>query len=313
MRVAFSTFPNSLVRQLATLTSQQARLQNQAATGRRISQLEDDPAAMRRVLTLQTQDSQLAQYRQNIATLQGRTAAAFAAVQGLEKLSTRAGEVASLADGTRSTKDLQVFAIEVNHLIEQGVQTLNTRYQDDYLFGGTKTSQPPFRLVTDAAGTITGVSYQGNAEAASVEIGDGYAVSTQIPGANTSGSGPGGLVTDSRNGADFFNHLIALRDHLLAGDVSAIAATDRAALAKDEDNITLQAGTIGFMRSQLAAADTLASSQSASIKELISQDADADLAQVLTRLGVAQTAYQAALQSGASLMNRGQSLMDYLR
>ena len=33
---------------------------------------------------------------------------------------------------------------------------------------------------------------------------------------------PRGLITDSRFGADFFNHLISLQDHLLAGDSAAI-------------------------------------------------------------------------------------------
>ena len=99
MRVAFSNLPDSIINQLGTLGSQQYRLQNQAATGKRISRLEDDPAAMREVLNSQAQDSQLTQYRQNIVSLQARAGSSYNAIQGLQKVSARAGVLATLADG----------------------------------------------------------------------------------------------------------------------------------------------------------------------------------------------------------------------
>ena len=313
MRVAFNTQPDSLINQLGTLGSQQYRLQNQVATGKRISQLADDPAAMRHALDLQAQDSRLAQYRQDIVSLQARATSSYTAIQGLQKVSSRAGEIATLADGTKSSAELQSYATEVTQLIQQGVQLMNSQHQGDYLFGGTQSAQPPFVVSTDANGNITGVSYQGNASVPTAEIAAGATVSVQVPGANTSGSGPAGLITDSRNGADFFNHLIALQNHLRAGDTASISSADTPALAKDEDNITLQIGANGIVQSQLTAADSVAATQATSLKQMISQDSDIDLAATLTRLSAAQTAFQAALQSGAALISQSQSLLNYLR
>lgn len=313
MRVAFNNLPDSLVSQLGTLGSQQYRLQNQAATGKRISQLEDDPAAMRRVLNLQAQDSQFAQYRQNINSLQARASDSYSAIQGLQKVSTRAGELAILADGMKSPAELQTYATEVTQLIQQGVQLMNRQHQGDYLFGGTQTAQPPYVVATDASGNIASVTYQGNADVPAAEIAAGTTLSVQVAGENTSGSGPAGLVTDSRTGADFFNHLIALQNHLRAGDTASIASVDRPALALDEDNITLQMGANGIVQSQLTAADAVAAAQSASLKQMISKDSDIDLAATLTKLSAAQTTFQAALQSGASLISQSQSLLNYLR
>ena len=178
--------------------------------------------------------------------------------------------------------------------------------------GGTQSAQPPYVVSTDADGNITGVSYQGNASVPAAEIAAGATVSVQVPGANTSGSGPAGLITDSRNGADFFNHLIALQNHLRAGDTASISSADTPALAKDEDNITLQIGANGIVQSQLTAADSVAATQATSLKQMISQDSDIDLAATLTRLSAAQTAFQAALQSGAALISQSQSLLNYL-
>ena len=270
MRVASNTFPNSLTSQLATLTAQQNRLQNQVATGKRISQLSDDPSTMRQVLDLQVQDSQIGQYRKNIASLQTQATSSYNAISGLQNLSARAGEITTLADGTKSPQELSTHATEVTQLIQQGVQLMNSTSQGAYLFGGTQTNQPPFVATTDASGNVTGVAYQGNDSVPSAEVAPGATVLVQVPGANTSGSGPGGLITDTRNGADFFNHLIALQNHLLAGNTTAISSQDAPALAKDEDNITSQIANNGLVQSHLSTVDSLASTQSLSIKQAVS-------------------------------------------
>ena len=111
MRIAFNTFPDSVKSQLATLSAQQNHLQNQVATGKRISQLDDDPAAMRRVLDWQTQGSQVSQYRKNIASLQTEATSSYSAMSGLQTISARAGEIATLADGTRSAQELNTLSL----------------------------------------------------------------------------------------------------------------------------------------------------------------------------------------------------------
>lgn len=313
MRIAFNSISNNLIGQLSTLSSRQSQLQTQAATGKRISQLSDDPAAMGRVLSAQVRGSQLGQYRSNIAALQQTATSTGDAIQSLQTIAQRAGEIATLADGTKSPQDLQNYATEVNQLIQQGVQVMNSQYQGNYLFGGTIGGQAPFAATTDGSGNVTGVAYQGNQSVPEAEIAPGITVSGQIVGANSTGSGPAGLITDSRTGADFFNHLIALRNDLQTANTTAISSTDAPALNKDEDNITNQMAANGAVQAQLTTADSLAASQSTALQQSISQDSDADLAQTLTQLSATQTAFQAALQSGATLLNHGQSLLDYVQ
>jgi flagellar hook-associated protein 3 FlgL len=313
MRVSFNSFPDSFISQLASLKSQQAQLQNQVATGKRVSQLDDDPAAMAQVLDAQTQNNQLNQYQQNIASLQTTATASYNAISGLQTLSSRAGEIATLAsDGTKSQQDLNNYATEVNQLIQQGVTLMNSQSNGGYLFGGTASSAAPFTAATDSSGNVTGVTYNGNSTVPSVEVASGLTVSAQVPGVNTSGTGPAGIITDSGTGADFFNHLIDLRNNLQSGNTSAITSTDSAALTKDEDNITLQMGTNGLVQSQLTNAASLATAQSSALTQTVSQDSDADLATTMTELSSAQTAYEAALQSGGSILSKNISLLDYI-
>lgn len=310
MRVTANTFPTSLMDQIGRIAARQNALQNQAATGQRIQLPEDDPAATRRVLDLQANQAALTQYQANLATMKEQTTASYDAMNSLKTISDRAGELAILADGTRSPAELTTYSTEVTQLIQQAVQIANGKYGDNYMFAGTKSDQPPFVMTTDSTGRVTDVAYQGNSSVAQSEIGNGVTLSAQTPGANVTGAGARGLITDSRSGADFFNHLISLQNNLAAGDANAVAATDRPQLARDEDNFLFQFATVGVVQARLDTTNGLLSGQTQSLQRSISREADADLAQTLVQLNATQTAYTAALQSGARIL--GQSLLDYL-
>jgi flagellar hook-associated protein 3 FlgL len=311
MRVTANTFPTSLVDQLNQLAVRQNRLQNQAATGQKLKLPEDDPVAMRRVLDMQGESTALNQYLRNVERHQELANASYDSIKSLKKILDRAGEIATLADGLKSPQELQTYATEVNELIRQGVQLANSQNRGDSLFAGTRTDQPPFVATTDANGLVTAVTYQGNTSLAQSEVADGVTLSAQSLGANTTASGPRGLITDSRVGADFFNHLIALRDNLVSGNTTAIASTNHTQLAADEDNVLFHIGTNGAVQSRLETTAAIAKTRLASLNTLVSRETDADLAQTLVQLNQTQTAYQAALQSGGTILNR--SLLDYLK
>lgn len=311
MRVTSNTFPNLLSGQLEQLSQRQNRLQNQAATGQRIQLPEDDPTAMRRVLDLQNEAVGISQYRSNIQRLQEYSQVNYGVIRSVKGLVDRAGEIATLADGTKSPEELETYANDVEQLLQQGLQYMNALHRGDYLFSGTRSDVPPYAAVMDANGEVVSVAYQGNTDLAASEIAEGVAVTTMAMGENTSGTGARGLITDSRSGADLFNHLIALRDNLRAGNTDAIKNTNLAELKQDEDNFLYHFGNIGAVQARLEAAESISRTRSQSVEVLVSKETDADLAQTLVRLSQTQNAYQAALQSGGTILN--QSLLDYIR
>jgi len=313
MRVTGNSYQDALIQQLNLLTARQYRLQNQAATGQRIQSPDDDPAGLAQTLNLQSESSRVTQFTQNIGALQTRATSIYNALQGLKTISDRAGEIATSADGTKSPADLKVYAAEVTQLIHQAVQLMNSKDGGQSLFAGTRSDQPAFVETTDANGNVTGVTYQGNTSVSENEIAENQTLSVDAPGENNSGSGPSGLVSDNRHGADLFGHLIALQNHLLAGDTSAIANTDRSALAADEDNILYHVSNNGAVQSRLEAAASVADSRSLSLQKAITQVSGADLTATIVQLSQAQTNYQAALQSSASILQLNNSLLNYLQ
>ena len=310
MRVSANTFSDTLITQLGSLAVKQARLQSQAATGQRVRLPEDDPVALRRVLDLQTESSSTGQYSRNIARMLELAQDSYSGLKSIKTISDRASEIATQVDDLKSPQELKSYAIEITEMIKQAVHVMNATNRGDSIFGGTITSQPPYVMALDANGNVTGVTYQGNTTLSESEISEGITLSSQIVGENNTGSGPRGLITDSRSGADFFNHLIQLQNNLLAGNTAAVA-TDRTSLANDEENLLYHISSNGAIQSRLETTKSFLTERSTALEGQVSNEVDADLAQTLVKLSQTQTAYQAALQSGARALNL--SLLDYLR
>ena len=311
MRVTSNSFPTALQYQLESLATKQARLQSQAATGQRFSAPSEDPRATRKVLELQQETRRLTQYNENIDLSNEKLNSIYGAVQALKKVSDRAGELAAMVDDMKSKDQLAAYRQEINQLIEQSVQIANTTNQFGYVFAGTRSNAEAYEVSRNEAGEISGVSYQGTTDTVGVEIAKGSSLSVQMPGSNTSESGVQGLF-ETREGS-FFQHLIELRDKLDGGtreDVAYIRETVAKNLMKDESNVIYHISRVGALEARLETAKTMGSRRITAANEFVSKEVDADLAKTLVKLNEIQTAYMAALKSGATIMN--QSLLDYV-
>jgi flagellar hook-associated protein 3 FlgL len=311
MRITSTAFESNFLNQINQLKTQQSTLQNEAATGLKVTLPEDNPAAMDQDLNLQNEESSNTQYQNNINALQGTATTASDALNSLQSLVEQASEIATSATGLSSQTQLTGAAAQVANLIQEALQVGNTKDDNgNYIFGGTNSNTPPFTATTDANGNVTGVTYNGNTTVDGGEIAPGLSVSAQIPGENNTGTGPSGLFADSRTGADLFGHLISLQQDLASGNVSAISSTDGPNLGNDEDNVVTQISGNGVIQSTLTAAGNVGTEQSTNIDSEMSNETNADMAQTLTQLTQTQTSYEAALESGTMVMNL--SLVNFL-
>ena len=266
---------------------------------------------MGQVLSLQTDVSANNQYQSNISQPPEHGGVHLQCHQRPEN-HQRPGRRDRHAGGWHEfPQDLATYATQVGQLIQQALQFANTQGQNGYLLSGTLSNTPPFAATTDASGQVTGVTYQGNTNVGAKRDCPKCDSHRPNPRGQHHRFRPGGLITDSRTGADFFNHLIALQKDLQAGNTAAIQSTDAPNLAKDENNIINQVSANGALQSRLQVASNLATQQGLAVTGQISQDTSADLAQTLTQFSQAQTAYQAALQSGSAVFSL--SLLDFLQ
>lgn len=298
MRIASNTVSDSIVRQIQRLGSQQAKLQTQVGTGQRITNPEDDPAGVARVLNLTSEQRLLAQYSRNADRAMEVSQASYSGLQQLKKVSDRATEIGTLGASVTSADAAKAYASELDQLIEQTLQLANSRRGNDYLYAGTAVDQPPFAATRNADGKITAVSYAGNDQRSAIQLSENSSVMAQTSGETNAGLG------------DFLNNLIALRTALNANDTTAVTAA-QANLLTNEDMLVSALAEHGGVQARIEATQAQQTDRATSLESLVSAEADQDLPSAIVKLNQAQTAYQAALQSASNIMRL--SLLDYLK
>jgi flagellar hook-associated protein 3 FlgL len=298
MRIASNTVQDQIVRQIQQLGVQSSKLQAQVASGQRITQADEDPAAAGRVLNQQSELRRVDQFDQNASRALEISQATFAGLDDIKDISDRAGELATLGRAPTSPEALRAYSTEINQLIEQLMQVGNGRLGSDYLFGGTAVDAPPFSATRDAGGNVTAVTY------------DGDSTQVAIPLSEVASVSPFASAGTNLGIRDLLNQLVGLRDALATSDSAGIA-TAQAALISGEDTIVSALANIGAVQTRIEVNRAQQQSRGDSLVGLISSETSADLPDTIVRLNQSQVAYQAALQSAASIMKI--SLLDYIR
>lgn len=298
MRVPSNSASEKVLLGIQKLANRQAQLQNQAATGQRISSPSDDPAAVARVLMMQSEKSQIAQYQRNADTALEVSQASYSGLNAMKKISDRAGEIATLGTGTASADSFAAYASEVDQLLEQALQTGNTKFRNDYLFAGTAVDSAPYTVTRDpVSGKITAVTYAGNSTQSSVQVSETSSISPGTTGATNTGL------------KDLIANLISLRDALAAADSNAVTTT-RTALESSENVLVNGLSEQGAVQLRIEINQQQQATRNDDLDNLISSEVDADLADTVVRLSQTSTAYEAALSSATKILKM--SLLDYL-
>lgn len=298
MRVVNNTVSESIVSQIQQLGSQQAKLQTQVATGQRIFQPEDDPAAVGRVLDYQSEQRRISQYQDNAARALEISQSTYSSLQAIKSVSDRITEIGTLGAGAINLSQSQAYGSEVNQLIEQTLQLANSQFGRDFLFGGTLVSTPPFTKTTNPDGSIATVTYVGNLAQA------------PVPLSETAGIAPGSSGATNEAIANLLTQMISLRDNLNVGTNSAVPAIQENVIGI-EDKLVSAIAEQGGIQSRIEANQEQQKDRATNLEKLVSHETDVDLPTSIVKLTQTQTAYQAALQSAASIMKI--SLLDYIR
>lgn len=161
-----------------------ALLQEQASTGSRINRVSDDPTAAYRVLGLDSNDSSLENYINNISEavsiLELSSTVVTDITEGFHDTQTRLTQITS---GIYDDAARQRTAEGINDILEQTVTLANIKHMDQYLFGGTDTGAAPY-TVERTNGKITKVTYAGSFENRDIEVAPGMESSAFYIGDN---------------------------------------------------------------------------------------------------------------------------------
>ena len=294
MRVTTTMMNDEAVALNAKSLERLARMQSQIASGQRVQQPHDDPAAAGTALTLKSSLAANETYLQNVATAKEWLNAAEASLNGVVGILGRAlNDARQGASDTLGAEERATLGQHVDGLIADALAQLNARHRGSYLFAGFKTATQPF---APSGSPVTSVTYNGDSGTRLIEIEPG-----QTLAANVTGGAPTAAA---------FNALITLRDNLNANNTAAVS-TSIASVQSALDGMLGPLADAGARGQRLGDTRTRLEKVQGGLRELLSRTEDTDMAAAITQLKQQEMVYQASLQTSARI---GRSnLFDFLR
>jgi len=310
MRVTDSLMSKNFLRNLSANTENVMKYQNQLSTLKEVSKPSDDPLKVSKILDLNNSIIQNDQYKTTINDAVQWTnvqdSALSSATESMQRIKTL---IQSSANDTLSHSDRQANKAEIESEIQGTVDALNTNFGGRYVFAGMNTTEVPFKVTTDAAGEITGISYHNgipdsNASGnLSREIAPGVSVELNTDGRNF-------MNAQNADGSDnlgtFFSEVLTALDSDDTGKLSSLL--DRA--DKEIENVVSNRAKTGSIYNRLNATLERNDSEKLNLKTMLSENQDVDLAEKYMQYTMESTAYQAALSMGTKILQT--SILDYL-
>ncbi len=299
---------NSLITSRSQLRLQQGlqgidRVRDDISTGVKIRKMSDNATDASQLVRIGSSMRAITQFRRNADIGINRAQAEESALDLLGNSLTRAVELGiSQANATANADSRLIVKQEVDQLINLAADLGNTRFADEYLFGGTRAGEAPFQTpapVTGAFSRLTDVN--GNPVNPSgnitLEVGDGKFVT------------PTHNATQVFLDTDALDALRALSDALGNNDRAAIqTATDRLTTANSK--VQALVGTQGARINEMQDAKLNLDALEFDLKAYRSDLRDTEIDKAMVELVGKQTLYQAAMSATSRIL--GLSLANYL-
>jgi flagellar hook-associated protein 3 FlgL len=282
---------------LGNITDKLSKTQQQLSSGKRITAPEDDPYGSGRAVSLRNDLADTQQYQVNINDASAWAAQTDSSLGNVTDLLQRARELTvQAANGTQNQDSLNAISAEMKQIKASLLSEANATYNGRYIFSGTATNVPPYPTNTYAGTTLPVQRLIAPGEVVQVNQDGPSAFGVQAVGPPA-----------TKNVFDVMDDVIGA---LNAGNMSALQTT---ALTELDGSFTTALNartTVGAVSNRLDTQRTRMSAQELSVTDLLSKTEDADMAKTLITYSQTQTAYQAALQAGAKIIQP--TLMDFL-
>lgn len=303
MRITNNLIQRGSISRLQTSLQMVDKAREDVSSGRRIRHMSDDPSSASEVVRSSSSLRALDQYRRNIKIGQGRANAEEGVLNQLTNTLSRGIELALGQSSSTATADTRrITKAEVDQLIDYTVSLGNTKFGNDYLFGGTRGNEQPLRnpsVTTDPFTNLVDSSNQPVNPSGSIriEIADGH------------------YINPNHNASEVFldsGALQALRDLSTALGNNDVAAIDTAmqALQTSNDEVQTLIGTQGARGNEFIVTGDQLSAQEVSLTTYRSDLRDIEIEKAMVELAGRTTGYQAAMTATSRVL--GLSLANYL-
>ncbi len=293
MRISFHHQYDTYLSDLGRAQEAYIGAQQKVSSGRRINTIGDDPMGTQSAISMRTLRSTLGQFGSNISTAEVSLKSSEASLTEVQTLVRRAHELANQGANTTTSQEARNGMVnEVGEIQKRILNLANSQLPNgNYIFAGQDNGAQPFTAV----GSV--LTYNGDGNMITVEVGPNEQIVATVPA--------------EKMVKDLWDRLELLKANLQSGNTSALGNIDMADLKKSETDILLTRGTIGGKLKTLEENKNTLTRRTDELTEQISNVEDVDMSEAILNYKLAETAYQAAMQSVS--MGSRLSLMDFLR
>jgi flagellar hook-associated protein 3 FlgL len=332
-----ANYMNNMKRNLGNMSV----LQNQLSSGNLINRASDNPYTATRIMQLNTEIAANKQYNSNINDTSNWLDSTDTALSQAGNVFSRIRELMVKAgNGAYGPNEISTIKDEVVEKVKELGQVLNSSFDGNYIFGGTKSTSKPITvdgngninyadkngapLTTDGTTTNTLMSnikstddeYKQIGTGLKAEIATGVVVdynktAKDILEFKDSDTGTPvyvpELLTDiikNLNDASGSDPIVA------KAAISNLTGTNLTQLDSSTKNLLQCRASVGAMQNRMDSAANNNEDQTYNMTSILSESSDIDFTQKTMEYSVAQTVYTASLQTSAKVLSR--TLLDYL-
>lgn len=276
-------------------------LNEQLSSGKLFQMPSDAPIKVADSMNYKSQLNRNAQYQRNTDQAENWMNMTESALKNGTEVIQRARELTIYASTDSVTpEDREAIASEIKELRDELIDISRTELGDDYIFSGQETDKEPFKITYNSDETIDwpNSGYQGDENTINRRLNENIQMNINL------------------TGDDVFEEEIEALDKLFSDLNSGTASGED--ISSNLDPMDKAVGKFTKLRAEIGGKLKRTSNlknrleaNEVHLKQLKSQNEDADLAETITNLKMEENVYRASLASGARIMQ--QSLVDFIR
>ncbi len=337
MRITTNMISGEYKNQMQTTLNQLDYYQKRANDLRKFRKFSEDPVTASKAMRLRRSYTQNQDYRNNISTIGETYAMAEDAAMDVKAILDQAKDElhAMTNSGTVSDSELAIYAKTLRGLQEDFVGIVNSKLNDNYVYGGNKATEIPFTVSDDGKLLYRGMDVD-TTDAATLEELASERVYIDIGlGVNVDADGnvdEASVFSDDLNGLSYFGYGVdesgksnniynmlgeaaTAIEKYLAGDESAfdtkVAGEYVGKVIDATDKLLVSVGNLGIKTSQLERLEKRLINTQEDLNEQLSNLEYVDAEEAYTDLTWQQYVYDASLKIGSQLLQS--SFLDYMR
>jgi len=297
MRITFNSLYRDGMRNIEEASQNLLAAQQQVSSGKRVDRASDDPAAAAGGLANRAELATVQRYEKAADSVYSRLTVVDTVLSDVIAKLTQAQSAVMSAQGTVQTAaQREAAAMDLEGVRASLVDNFNTSFNGTFLFAGARSTTPPYSMAPD--GTVS--AYAGSTTEVEVDINRRSAVTVVIDGS---------AIAQGSAASDVFATLNDAIAAARSGDSTALATSMTGLKEAFARATTAQSRVGNDMRSIDGEKLRLEEMRLAAMSR-VSKLEDANLAEAVSSMNRADTAYKAAL--GAISTASRVSLLDYL-